>query len=105
MPPPPPPPPFVAGSVPVWNQFKPFQGSSLDPQSAGPSFSAAPPPEVSYSYYTASTSRGVRPGTSELKASLEAAKAGYKAEKERYRVEQENRRRQRQLSKKGAATR
>lgn len=100
-----PPPPVVAGSAPVWNQFKPFPGLP-GPQSVDPDSSAAHPPEVSY--YTTSANREVRPGTSstsELKASLEAAKAQYKAEKERYRQEQETRRRLRSLVKDSAANR
>ena len=99
----PPPPPAAYGIASVWNQFKPFPGPSTGPQSAHPSTSAAPPPDVSY--YSASPSRGVGPSTSELRASLEAAKANYKAEKERYRMEQENRRRERRLAKEGAAKR
>jgi hypothetical protein len=101
----PPPPPVVAGSAPVWNQFKPFPGLP-GPQSVDPDSSATHPPEVSY--YTTSANREVRPGTSstsELKASLEAAKAQYKAEKERYRQEQETRRRLRSLVKDSAANR
>ncbi|KAH9997723.1 hypothetical protein BJV74DRAFT_883332 [Russula compacta] len=101
MMPPPPPPPAAYGIGSVWNQFKPFLGPSTGPQSAHPSASGAPPPDVSY--YTASPSRGVGPSTSELRASLEAAKANYKAEKERYRQEQENRRRERRLAKEGTA--
>jgi PB1 domain len=90
------PPPIAVGGAPVWNQFKPF-GPSPGSQPPGPSSSTAHPPEVSY--YTASTNRGARPSTSELRASLEAAKANYKAEKEKYRREQEARRRERQLAK------
>jgi hypothetical protein len=97
-------PPVIVGGAPVWNQFKPFQEPSPgDPQSAGPSSSATHPPEVSY--YTASTYRGARHHTSELKASLEVAKANYKAEKGRYRREQENRRRGRQVAREAAANR
>ena len=102
----PPPPPVVAGNAPVWNQFKPFPGPSPGPQNVDPDSSAMHPPEVSY--YTTSANREARPGissTSELKASLEAAKAQYKAEKERYRQEQETRRRVRSLTKDGAANR
>jgi hypothetical protein len=88
--------PHIAmGSAPVWNQFKPL-GPSPGSHPPGRSSSAAYPPDVSY--YTASTNRGARPSTSELRASLEAAKANYKAEKERYRREQEARRRERQLA-------
>ena len=97
-PPPPPPPPIIVGNTPVWNQFKPFSGPSPGSQHLGPSFSVAQP-EVSY--YTASTNRGAPPSASELRTSLEAAKANYKAEKERYRREQEARRRERQLAKEG----
>lgn len=92
----------TAGTI-VWNQFKPYPVSSPDPQIAGPSSAATRPPEVSY--YTASTNRGARATTSEMKASLEAAKATYKAEKERYRQEQENRRRERRLTKEAATNR
>jgi hypothetical protein len=95
-------PPVVVGGAPVWNQFQPFQEPSPDPQSAGPSSSATHPHDVSY--YTASTYRGAR-RTSELKASLETAKANYKAEKERYRREQESRRRERRTTKESAANR
>jgi hypothetical protein len=96
-------PPVGSGGAPVWNQFIPFREPSPDPQSAGPSSGAAHPPEVSY--YTASTYRGTRSNTSELKAALESAKANYKAEKERYRREQENRRRERRVAKEAAANR
>lgn len=95
-------PPIVVGGAPVWNQFQPFQELSPDPQSAGPSSSAAHLPDVSY--YTATTYRGAR-RTSELKASLETAKANYKAEKKRYRREQENRRRERRTARESAANR
>jgi PB1 domain-containing protein len=94
-------PPAAAGSVPAWNQFKPFPAPSSG-QGADPSFSATHPPEVSY--YTASASREARQNTSELKASLEAAKANYKTEKEKYRQEQESRRRER-LARESAANR
>jgi len=86
--------PVNEGGAPFWNQFKPFSGPSPDTPSAGPSFSV-PAPEVSY--YTASPNKRARPSTSELKGSLEAAKANYKAKKEVYRQEQETRRRERQL--------
>jgi hypothetical protein len=100
----PPPPPAASGSAPVWNQFKAFPGPpSPGPQGVGPSSSATHPPEVSY--YTASANREARPNTSELKTSLEAAKAQYKAEKERYRQEQEIRRREKWLGKESAANR
>ena len=100
----PPPPPAASGSAPVWNQFKPFPGPpSSGPQGVGPGSSATHPPEVSY--YTASANREARSNTSELKISLEAAKAQYKAEKERYRQEQEIRRRERYLGKESAANR
>jgi len=91
----------AAGSVPVWNQFKPFPGP-FSGQGVDPSSGATHPPEVSY--YTASANREARHNTSELKASLEAAKAGYKAEKEKYRQEQESRRRER-LTRESAANR
>jgi len=97
-----PPPPVVVGG-PAWNQFRPFRGLSSNPPSADPYSSTTYPPEVSY--YTASTNRGALPNTSELKVTLEAAKATYKAEKERYRREQERRRHERQLAKEGAANR
>ena len=96
-------PPIVTAGASVWNQFKPYPVSSPDPQSAGPSSAATQPPEVSY--YTASTNRGARATTSDLKTSLEAAKAAYKAEKERYRQEQENRRREKRLAKEVATNR
>jgi hypothetical protein len=57
------------------------------------------------SYYTASANREGRSNTTEIKTSLEVAKARYKAEKERYRQEQEARRRERWLAKDGAANR
>jgi hypothetical protein len=99
-----PPPPAAAGSAPIWNQFKPFSGpSSSSPQGGDPSSSATYPPEVSY--YTATANREARPNSSELKNSLETAKAQYKAEKERYRQEQEIRRRERWLAKESAANR
>ena len=96
-------PPIVTAGAPVWNQFKPYPVSSPDLQSAGPRSAATHPPEVSY--YTASTNKGARATTSELKTSLEAAKAAYKAEKERYRQEQENRRREKRLAKESATNR
>jgi len=96
-------PPIVTAGASVWNQFKPYPVSSPDPQSAGPSSAATQPPEVSY--YTASTNRGARATTSDLKTSLEAAKAAYKAEKERYRQEQEHRRREKRLAKEAAVNR
>lgn len=100
----PPPPPVAAGSAPIWNQFKPFPGPpSSRPQGVDPSSSATYPPEVSY--YTASANREARPNSSELKSSLETAKANYKAEKERYRQQQEIRRRARWLAKESAANR
>jgi len=100
----PPPPPAAAGSAPAWNQFKPFPGPpSSGPQGVDPSSSATHPPEVSY--YTASANREARPSGSELKSSLEVAKAFYKAEKERYRQEQETRRHERWLAKESAANR
>jgi Wiskott-Aldrich syndrome protein len=92
------------GSAPIWNQFKPFPGPpSSSPQGVDPSSSATYPPEVSY--YTASANREARSNSSELKASLEAARVHYKAEKERYRQEQETRRRERWLAKESAANR
>lgn len=95
--------PAVVGSAPLWNQFKPFPGLSPGPQVVDPSSSATHPPEVSY--YTASANREGRSNTTEIKTSLEVAKARYKAEKERYRQEQEARRRERWLAKDGAANR
>jgi Wiskott-Aldrich syndrome protein len=96
-------PPIVTAGAHVWNQFKPYPVSSPDLQSAGPRSAATHPPDVSY--YTASTNRGAQATTSELKTSLEAAKAAYKAEKERYRQEQENRRREKRLAKESATNR
>lgn len=89
------------GGAPLWNQFKPFSGLSPDTPSAGPS--SAAPPEVSY--YTASPSKRTRPNATELRASLETAKANYKAKKEEYRQEQEARRRERRTAKEGVTER
>lgn len=85
------------GGAPAWNQFRPFSGPSPDTPSAGPS--SAVPPEVSY--YSTSPNRRTRPNATELRASLEAAKANYKAKKEEYRQEQEARRRERRTAKEG----
>ena len=106
VPPPPrviPPLPLVdEGGAHAWNQFKPFSGPSPDTPSVSPSFGVASP-EVSY--YTASANKRARPNASELRASLEAAKANYKVKKEEYRQEQEARRRERRLAKEGVKDR